>query len=97
MSVITNSRGHSKTPHVSVIVTDSPKRVNGVGVKPKSFSSEKSFVPIVSAISALQQKKAIIPRKSFVGLSLRILFIMIRNYGYSLTKEKLPEKIKIKH
>ena len=78
-------------------VTDSPKRVKGVGVNPKSFSSENSFVPIVSAMSALQQKNAMMPRKSFVGLSFRILCIMLRNYEYSLVKEKLPGKIKIKH
>ena len=78
-------------------VTDSPKRVNGVGVKPNSFSREKSFVPIVSAMSALQQKNAIIPRNSFVGLSFRMLFIMLRNYEYSSAREKLPGKIKIKH
>jgi hypothetical protein len=52
---------------------------------------------MVSAINALQQKNAVMLRKSFVGLSLRILCIMIRKYEYSLTKEKLPEKIKIKH
>jgi hypothetical protein len=48
-------------------------------------------------MSALQQKKAIIPRKSFVGLSFKILFIMLHNYEYSLAKEKLPGRIKIKH
>jgi hypothetical protein len=48
-------------------------------------------------MSALQQKKAMMPRNSFVGLSFRISCIMFRNYEYSLAKEKLPGKIKIKH
>ena len=48
-------------------------------------------------MSALQQKKAIIPRNSFVGLSFRISFIMFRNYEYSLAKEISPGRIKIKY
>ena len=77
ISVITNSRGHRRTPHVRLI--DKPLRPNSVkldGLKPNNFSSEKIFVPIVSAIRALQQKKAVIPRKSLVGLSFRIECIM---------------------
>ena len=66
-------------------VTDSPKSVKGVGVKPKSFSREKSFVPMVSAISALQQKKAMIPRKSLVGLSVQHTTRLRRKfYGKSM-------------
>jgi len=38
-----------------------------------------------------------IPRKSLVGLSFRILFIMCRSYEYSLAKERSPGKIKIKY
>ena len=48
-----------------------------------------------SATIAFAIKKPDKMMNNLVGLSLRILCIMIRNYEYSLTKEKLPGKIKI--
>jgi hypothetical protein len=45
------------------------------GAMPKIFSSENILPPIHSAIKAFATKKAVIPKKSFVGLSLSILVI----------------------
>jgi hypothetical protein len=86
--VTTNSSGQSNTPQVNVTVTDSPKSVKGVGVNPNNFSSEKSFVPIDSAIKALQQKKAVMAKKTLVGLSLRMLVIMVNIYSTFINKRK---------
>jgi hypothetical protein len=77
MSVMMNSRGHNNTPQVRLKDKPlCPKRVKLTGCSPNNFSNEKIFVPIDSAINALQQKKAVIPRNSFVGLSFRIFCIM---------------------
>jgi hypothetical protein len=46
------------------------------GRVPISFSNENNLVPIASAIKALQQKKAVNPRNSLVGRSLRMLWII---------------------
>jgi hypothetical protein len=69
-----NSSGQSNTPQVRLIeIPDCPKMVKLDGCDPNNFSNEKILVPIDSAISALQQKKAVNPRKSFVGLCRRIV------------------------
>src|SRR5687768_16056721 len=74
ISVITNSRGQSNTPQVRLMVNPSaPNSENGCGVPPNSVSSENILVPIDSAISALQQKKAVMPSNNLVGLCWRIV------------------------
>ncbi len=80
ISVIINSNGQSNTPHVSV--NDNPLCPNKekfTGCCPNNFSKEKSFVPIASANNALQQKNAMKPKKSFVGLSLRNVVYHLKN------------------
>jgi hypothetical protein len=77
MSVITNSKGQSNTPQVRLKPKPlSPNKVKLAGGSPNNFSREKIFVPMDSAINALQQKKAVIPRNSFVGLLLRMSLII---------------------
>ena len=76
ISVITNSSGHNKTPHVRL--NDKPLCPNNVmldGVRPNNFSSENIFVPMHSAINALATKKAVKPINSLAGLLLSIWYI----------------------
>jgi len=49
------------------------------GVPPNNFSNENILPPMHSAISALATKNAANPMKSLVGLSFRILCIMMSN------------------
>lgn len=49
--------GHSNTPAVRLKEKLSPKNRRLTGLTPSVFSSEKIFVPITSAISALVIKK----------------------------------------
>jgi hypothetical protein len=88
ISVITNSKGQRITPQVSVNDNPSwPKRVKFAGSIPNNPSSEKSFMPMASAISAFATKKARKPANNFVGLSCKILCI-IRRKGYYDRKKK---------
>ena len=76
MSVITNSKGHNKTPQVRL--NESPLCPNNVmleGCNPNNFSSENILVPIHSAIKALATKKAVKLTKSLAGLLLSIWYI----------------------
>src|SRR5438309_3293165 len=76
-SVNTNSKGQSKTPQVRLNPNPlCPNKVKFAGCHPNNFSRENIFVPMASAMSALQQKKAVMPRKSLVGLSLSMLWII---------------------
>jgi len=66
MSVITNSKGHSKTPQVKLKdKPDCPKMVRFAGANPNTPSSENIFPPIHSAISALATKKAVMAKKAW--------------------------------
>src|SRR5215204_3129044 len=97
ISVITNTTGQSNTPQVRLKEYESPNNRIFAGFHPNTSSSEKIFTPINSATIAFAIKNPDRMMNNLVGLSLRILCIMIRNYEYSLAKEKLPGKIKIKH
>ena len=80
--MITNSKGHNNTPHVSENDRfDSPNNVKLAGVIPSTLSKENIFPPIHSAINALATKKATINVKTFVGRSLRI-FLVINELFY---------------
>jgi hypothetical protein len=71
--VITNSKGHNKTPHVKLKANpDSPNKVRFIGLNPKTDSSEKILPPMHSAISAFATKNAVIPKNNLVGLSFKI-------------------------
>jgi hypothetical protein len=77
---MTNSMGHSKTPQVSVMVNPfSPKKSNGLGINPKTFSRENNFPPIHSAMRAFATKNVQRITNNLVGLSVRILDSMPKN------------------
>ena len=97
ISVITNTTGQSNTPQVRLKEYESPNNRILAGFHPNSSSNEKIFTPINSATIAFAIKKPDKMIKSLVDLSLRILCIMLRNYEYSLAKEKLPGEIKIEY
>src|SRR5215204_1977792 len=97
ISVITNTTGQSNTPQVRLKEYESPNNRILAGFHPNNSSNEKIFTPINSATIAFAIKKPDKMMNSLVDLSFRILCIMFRKYEYSLVKEKLPGKIKIKH
>ena len=65
ISVITNSKGHNKTPQVKLNDNPfSPNKDKFAGDKPNTPSNENIFPPIHSAIKALATKKAEIPKNN---------------------------------
>src|ERR1700730_1652692 len=79
MSVMTNSRGQSRTPQVRLRERPfCPKRVKCRGRKPKSFSREKILPPMHSAMRALATKKAVKNMSSLVGRSRNNPCIMLK-------------------
>ena len=72
-----NSNGHNNTPQVRLIERPlSPNKEKLNGVAPNTFSKEKIFPPIHSAMSALATKNAVMNNKIFVGRSFKKLVLM---------------------